>query len=343
MGAAVHLIEDQASPPHGANIVHDISDNFEGPFNQHGNKSIGYSATTSQAANTALTDLYNSCQVATQNNIVGNNNFKTSFSSDVYQDWLLNSDEIVTTYDSVTPGADPQYGQYGGIALGYSTDQTYSYFLFPNSVQADLYSEPPNTAFVQQSVQGGDYAYNFLEKMSRSLAPIVSELSVAGAPPKPAPAIIDTTNGSPVTFRLSENRSQVVNVNVYVQDTNQAIVTTGDLVTLSSARSADENNDSTNLPGPNTWSNMQVTLWGTLGADLTLLPFDSNLQLNWNGNVVGTPLASGTHTLCITATPYPTDAYSTTSQPVCQNFTIAPPPDATIDIGGNAVVLSCWV
>ncbi len=134
-----------------------------------------------------------------------------------------------------------------------------------------------------------------------------------------APAIIDTTNGSPITFRISENRSQINNVNVYVQDTNQSIITSGDYVTLSSFRSADGLTDSTNLPGPNTWSNQPVSLFGTLLTDLTLLPFDGQFQLNWNGKVVGTtPLSSGTHTLCVSAT----DGDGNTSQSVCGNFTV---------------------
>jgi len=164
----------------------------------------------------------------------------------------------------------------------------------------------------------------------------VLELSIAGAGVGGAPAIINV-NGSPINFRISENRTQAVSVNVYVQDTNQAIVTSGDAVTLSSFRSADGLSDSTSLPGPNTWTNNQVSLFGTLGTDMTLLPFDGQLQLNWNGNVVGAPLASGTHTLCITATPYPSDASSNPSSPLCQNFPTMPLP-FLVGIRDNAVI-----
>jgi len=215
----------------------------------------------------------------------------------------------------VTPPPDsPVNGEYGGIFLGYSTTTTN---FWTQSVQADIFNDP--AVFTVQSAQAADYGYNFLTALSRGLPPLVLELSIAGAGVGGAPAIINV-NGSPINFRISENRTQAVSVNVYVQDTNQAIVTSGDAVTLGSFRSTDGLSDSTSLPGPNTWTNNQVSLFGTLGTDMTLLPFDGQLQLNWNGNVVGAPLASGTHTLCISATPYPSDTSSNPSSPLCQNF-----------------------
>jgi hypothetical protein len=323
MGTCVHLIEDQASYPHGANVLHSqdwwsaVTDAWE-VFDVR----VGFTGTG--GAGVPPGSDYDESLAATQAQIPGlvsalYNHLDQNGNPVPDQFWLFNdqlrqmgdptknADRYAGQYDPNDGGVDPGYlGAYGGPNFTniYSQDQTGGL----------------DGLYTQQGTQAADFAFNFLLNLSKSLPPIGSELMIGGAGTGGAPAVINSQTGTPISFRISENRTQGVSVNVYVQDTNQAIVTSGDAVTLSSFRSADGLSDSTSLPGPNTWSNNQISLFGTLATDMTLLPFDGQLQLNWNGQVVGAPLASGTHTLCVTATPYPSDSHSTPSQPLCGSF-----------------------
>lgn len=87
MGAALHLIEDQASPPHGANILHSFGDKFEGPATELGIKQKSFIFTTSESQNKQLSDLYDGCLTATRDSIP---NLKDSGSPEA-QYWLLGS------------------------------------------------------------------------------------------------------------------------------------------------------------------------------------------------------------------------------------------------------------
>ena len=323
MGAALHLIEDQASTPHGANIIHGVGDEFEGPLSQNGQKIKSFVFTSNTSANIAKELLYSQCQATTQSKIP---NFKNFSYSPAARLWLLNSELSGFGIDGSNG-----FGRYGGVILSPPLSDAPS---FTQSVPADLYSEPSGPSiFTDQSTQAGDFGTNFLIQMSKSLPPLVTELSIAGAGVSAggAPAIINAQNGTPISFKISENRTQAVTVNVVVQETNQSIISDAASVTLSSFRSADGLSDSQNLPGPITWSNNQTPLFGTLATDMTLLPFDGTIQFNWKGNVAGTALTDGTYTLCVTATPSPSDASSNPSSPVCQRFMVdRTPPTATL-------------
>lgn len=89
-GAAIHLIEDQASPPHAADILHGLGDQFEGPLNQAGAKIDNFVFRSDEGKRSTNLTFYKDCLIQTQSLL-------PSYQSPVgippnqqlYQTWLL--------------------------------------------------------------------------------------------------------------------------------------------------------------------------------------------------------------------------------------------------------------
>lgn len=327
MGSCVHLIEDQASFPHGANVLHsqdwwdavtDAWEVFDVRVGFTGAGGAGVPPGDDYTESLSATQAQIPALVSSQYNHLDQNGNPVPDQFWVFNDQLRQmgdstkfSDRYAGQYNSNDGGVDPGYlGAYGG----------------PNAT--NIYSQDQTGGldglYKQQGTQAADFAFNFLLNLSKSLPPIVSEFTIGGVGTGGAPAVINSQNGTPISFRISENRTQAVTVSAVVQDTNQSIISDAATVSLSSFLSADTLSDSSNLSGPITWTNNQTPLFGTLNTNMALLPFDGTIQFNWSGKVVGTPLADGTHTLCVTATPYPSDSHSTPSQNTCVSFTTSP-------------------
>jgi len=294
IGSALHLIEDQASMPHASNVRHGACpslisgfdpDNFEGLTKV----SAGLAGTPTQG-NVEPDQAY-FVGLRQARAIVGN----YSSPSDVRYWWRneeltwdesYNPRKIATPYDGEAAPGNELFGAYGGIG---STD------VYHDSEQPGLYD--------QQGKQAKDYAQFFLDKISKLLPPRVSEVAIGGAGGG-APPIINNQSGTPISFIVAENRTDFVDIDIWVQDTGQRIVSDGMTRSLTGFRSASGNTESSSLTGPITWLAQPVQLWGTLGPDqngqvINALPFESEITLNWKGMVAsGAALADGDHTLC---------------------------------------------
>jgi hypothetical protein len=180
-GAAVHLIEDQASPPHAADIIHGLADQFEGPMYYLGQKTANINnfnrqippAVTSAGAPLTVADYYNACLQQTQANLSGGLGFTTVVKGVTYQTWLPNNNPtLVGTYgknaqlyagappdiiENSAPYPDsPSNGEYGGLLEQPSlstTAPTYQAF-WTQPAPADIYNQNPN-GYISNVVTSG--------------------------------------------------------------------------------------------------------------------------------------------------------------------------------------------
>src|SRR6266568_3201151 len=163
-------------------------------------------------------------------------------------------------------------------------------------------------------------------RLSKSLPPIVSELMIGGGGAGGAPSIINSVNGTPITFRAVENRTQKDNVDIVIQETGQHIITDGAVLKVSAADSGEGVDVFSPITGATTWSAFEVSLLNTDPANLTLLPYEAEFTMTWKGLVDGaTPLADGTYTLCVVVTDKdtnPSQGPAAGRTDTCQNFPI---------------------
>ncbi len=323
LGTCLHLIEDQSSPPHGANVLHQSGDHFEGPlFPQR--VEVGW---TGNQGNVTPDSSYAGSLSATQAKILLPENIPPSpLSPQFNQYWVMNdqlraagnqskSAQRYAGQYSGNEGVDPAVtGAYGGQ----NGEDIFTYDLVPG-----LYQE--------QGTQATDFAYNFLLKMSKSFRPVASGMTIGGAGGA-TPSIINSANGSPVRFKIVENRLPGIDVRVFVQETGQAITASNSVLRIAAGRGANGAANETQLGGPTTWDNLRTALFDTKADDMTLLPFEADFELTWKGEVVGQPLADGTYNLCVVArdldslsSPGPTEGRSDT----CVSFAIASPDFST--------------
>ncbi len=116
------------------------------------------------------------------------------------------------------------------------------------------------------------------------------------------PVIVNTVGGNTISFKIIENRTQNVDVDLVV-DGDKKIITEGGSIKVSAAHSASgsETPSATPVDGNTTWNAKRVSLPGTKADDFTLLPFEADSNLTWKGMVDGgAALADGDHTLCVT-------------------------------------------
>ena len=183
-----------------------------------------------------------------------------------------------TPYDGEVNPGDAFYGEYGGASYE---------DVFSDAEQPSLY--------LQQGKQATDGAYFFLRQMSKTLPPRISLLKIADD----ASGIVNGQTGTPISFALSENRTEYVDVDIYVQDTGQRIVTEGGQALLDGSLSQSGITQMRNLGGPLTWVSQPIQLYGTKN-DSSLLPYQAQITAFWKGRVAsGDPLSEGQHTLCV--------------------------------------------
>ena len=342
LGTAIHLIEDQASMPHGGNVHHGSCSSF--PFAGDHFETFTRSA---QVAFTGTQGLVPPANAYSQNLLTTQAKIPNLKSSSVIRVdsqgnpvparyWLFN-DELHATDPSKStvryageaqPGED-KFGAYGGDN---GTD------IYDDSEQPTLY--------LTQGTQATDFAFNFMLRLSKSLPPIVSELKIGGGGAGGAPSIINSVNGTPITFRAVENRTQKDNVDIVVQETGQHIITDGAVLKVSAADSGEGVDVFSPITGATTWSAFEVSLLNTDPANLTLLPYEAEFTMTWKGLVDGaTPLADGTYTLCVVVTdkdtnPYPGPAAGRTD--TCQNVLVDsnPPRVTLLDDNGDPLLTS---
>ncbi|MEK7692321.1 MAG: hypothetical protein AAB425_15000, partial [Bdellovibrionota bacterium] len=198
IGSALHLIEDQASMPHGANIHHgscptidDVwptKDKFETPFSK-----VAVSLTANQSRNVDPDDAYLSSLGTTRNLVDDYQNpnggrywFKNE---ELTWDVSLVPRKSATPYNGEPTPGDEFFGEYGGA--GYK----------------DIYSDSEQTTlYLQQGKQATDYAFFFISNISKLLPPILFSMEIASAGAG-APAIINNQAGSAVHFTVAENRT----------------------------------------------------------------------------------------------------------------------------------------
>lgn len=139
--------------------------------------------------------------------------------------------------------------------------------------------------------------------ISQSLPPIASGLAIGGVGGG-TPPIVNTASGSPIRFKLTDNRTAGIDVKVFIQDTNQVVVAENSILRIATGRGVNGAANETPLGGPNSWDNLRTAMFDTNADDPALLPFEADFELTWKGVVAGgdgAALADGNHTLCVTA------------------------------------------
>lgn len=299
MGTCLHLIEDQASPPHAANVIHSLGDNFEGRvLPQY--VSVGFTGIA--GAQVPFTQSYLDSLDTTQAkvpNLLSSSEVEFNGQAFVPRHYWRFNDEMRTRgfpesssvryhgeYNPANGGVDSiSTGAYGGASLG---------DIFDHNETGGL-----DGLFKQQGTQAADYAFNFLLRISKSLRPIASGLAMSGA--GGAPVVIDTVGGNQISFKIVENRTQDVDVDLIV-DGDKKIITVGGSAKVSAAHSAtgSEVPSMTPVDGNTIWNEKRISLPGTKADDFTLLPFEADFVLTWKGAVDGgAALTDGNHTLCV--------------------------------------------
>lgn len=332
MGSALHLIEDQASMPHGANVRHGACPSFTEGFDPDNFENeplipskVNVSLTANQG-NVAPDQAYLSSLRQTRA-IVGNYATSTGLrywwrNEELTWDDTFAPRKISTPYDGEATPGDALFGAYGGV--GYN----------------DIFHDPEQPGlYLQQGKQATDYAYFFLSKMSRLLPPRSSEFVIDSGGASP---IINNLTGTPIRFVVAENRTDIVDIDIWVQDTGQRIVSESATVSLTGFRSASGSTESQILPGPQTWLAQPVQLRTTTsqpivaGTNQYILPFEGEINLNWKGAVAsGAPLADGEHTLCLRAIDRDGNA---PGQDTCVIFTMQHSPPKISVSAGNITV-----
>jgi hypothetical protein len=142
-----------------------------------------------------------------------------------------------------------------------------------------------------------------LKNTSEGLPPLTSNVAIGGAGGG-APPIINNQSGTSISFVVAENRTDFVDIDIWVQGTGQRIVSDGMTRSLTSFRSASGGAETSSVTGPITWLAQPVQMFATKALDETgqpfnALPYETEITLNWKGMVAsGAALADGEHTLC---------------------------------------------
>lgn len=286
MGSALHLIEDQASMPHGANVRHGACpsltdgfdpDNFE---NEPLGKAPNVNRTGAQGNVTPLLAYLLSLRQTRA--LTG------AYSSPSNARYWLRNEELTavasfnpaksgTPYDGEAEPEEPFFGAYGGP--GYKD-------VYHDIEHMELYG--------QQGTQATDYAYFFLDNVSKLLPPLVSGFAVGNA------GAISEYVGAQITFSLAENRTEYVDVDLYILETGQRIATETILTALDGAESPSGVAQTRNLGVHANWLAQPIQLFETKN-DLSLLPYHAQVTTYWDGKLASGPaLPSGSYTLCLT-------------------------------------------
>lgn len=305
MGAAVHLIEDQASMPHGANVRHgecptgalDIfswyreHDNFEGWTKTAGE--------LTRALGRVEPELSYLESLKTTQRIVPNV-VSRQFTPPL-RPWLTNielfaagdPDASNVPYVGQSPADAGLFGKYGGPG---HTD-IYQDFHHPQ-----LYYE--------QGTQAADFAYHFLLNMSKALPPVLGSLEFFESPNADGSNASLRTLGdgrvgpkgrTELILQIAENRASRIHIDAYVKEgaANSPMVTTGAKLILDGTESPLGIRQSRELSGELAWNNLAVDLLATSDSNLKLLPFKSEIRIPIDGRVQGRMLADGRHNFCV--------------------------------------------
>jgi hypothetical protein len=145
-GAAVHLIEDQASPPHAANILHGLGDEFEGPESFLGGKTSNLqSFNQTVGADQPVSEYFFQCLQQTQSVL---SVFTANVNGTTYQTWLPNNYPILvsqfgkssTNYDGKPIGNPPIPVPSPAVRLQRLWELSPPEFLCESGVRAILYA-----------------------------------------------------------------------------------------------------------------------------------------------------------------------------------------------------------
>ncbi len=258
MGAAAHLIEDQASPPHGANIFHGPGDQFEGPvLTTFGKKTSPIDNSQIALRSQPYDQLYSACLTETQD-YIRTPNFSTTLNGVSTPFWITSRDMAMTyqqsgysstLYDG-TPSENPSiFGAYGGVLSGKAAPHLDASTGL-GTWDADLYRGNTPQVYWAQGYQAADYVYTLLEKVSHSLPPLIKKDTFLTSTTFPS-----QTNPTILTFHAMENRTQGVTFTATVLK-----------------------EDSTDT-GKKAFSTQTLTL----DPDGPELPWEKDVSLTWNG------------------------------------------------------------
>ena len=196
LGACVHLIEDQASMPHAANVLHAFGDKFEslpqlaGGFDgMQGNVSPSQSYINSLLTTQAKMPSYMSPSYSPPARYWWMNDELNQLKDLYYPEG--NVTKIATRYQGenkppMYPPLPDLWGEYGGIdSSGNPAD------IFSTSEQPNLYN--------QQGLQAEDFAEYFLVNISSQLPPLVQNLQADVQ-------VITATTSMNVSFHAMTNK-----------------------------------------------------------------------------------------------------------------------------------------
>ena len=317
LGAAMHLIEDQASLPHAANVWHSAPDNFEGPLTYadiltcDNTGKTGGRLSKSPYASVGADQAYSNSLGATQAAILSGSMQCPISSTQTAPCYLFNDQLYPGTpryqglknqQATVDPTGTPLYdfslfGDYGG-----SLQPT-----FPTTNRMDIYSDAALPGvFAAQGTQAADFAYYFLLNTSISLPPLIKNLQSSTQFPGP-------NNPMTITFYAMDNHTPTVAFTAFILNSD-------------GTDTGEKAFDGKSLPPLQTGS---------------VLPFENDESLSWNGTPTdGSTLDPGSYQLCGVLTDadnnsFPASGDDTTG--TCQSFPTTPLP-FLVERRDNAVI-----
>ncbi|MBI4801835.1 MAG: Ig-like domain-containing protein [Elusimicrobia bacterium] len=174
--------------------------------------------------------------------------------------------------DAVKPENQREgWGSYGGGDPG-GRQQLYSWNKSPGILNSQ-YSEAAN------------YTVGALMEASNNLPSLITTFTVTNQP-------VNTPQGVQITFDVMENRLAGVKVGIFVQETNQRIVTRDLTTSIDGPQSTDGKSYSDTSYGSHAWAEKNLTLYPTNISRLEFLPYMAHFTTEWHGELAGGRLAA---------------------------------------------------